>query len=365
MVRAAAGFLGLLSIVAGAEQVPETRFEEELVVTEVLLDVLVTDKRGNVIIGLGGDDFRVEEDGEPVPLDSVTFYSSRELLGSADSLERHGMRIDKVPEDRYFIFFFQQQRQASGEVPGLLSRQIEAIEESRQWLAQELLPGDWVAVVSYEYRLQVLQDFTRDVTALQSAVRQAGRGYRRDRDWPSRQTPQTTGPSLLTALPRGEQLRKETTTLYSALQVLARAAGETRGRKILLFFGRGFGEVSTFGSWEPDRRYYQPTLQALNDNNVAVYALDVMPPEVTRHTLEHSLDAIAAETGGDYHRYFTSFSVPLRQVSQANSGYYLLSYRSRKPPGTTGFQRVEVTTVNPELTLRARKGYLIDEGSAP
>lgn len=351
----------LTSLAAVAQETPAARFEEELVVTEVLLDVLVTDKRGNVIIGLGAEDFRLEDEGEPVPIDSVTFYSSRKLEGSAESLERQGMTIDQVPEDRYIIFFFQQQRQASSEVPGLLSRQLEAAEQSRDWLGRELLPRDWVAVVTWDNRLQVVQDFTFDVEALQAAVVQAARGYRGGGDWPSRRPPESAGPSLWSQLPEGKDLGKQTTTIYTGLQVLARAAGAIQGRKILLFFGRGFGEISAFGSWQPDRRYHQATMDALNDNNVAVYTLDVMPQGTRRHTFEQSLDLIAAETGGESYRYFTTFTVPLQQVSDANSGYYLLSYQSQKPPGTKGFQRVKVSTRNPELSVQARQGYLIED----
>ena len=39
---------------------PQGEFGEELAVTEVLLDVLVTDANGDVVIGLGADDFVVK-----------------------------------------------------------------------------------------------------------------------------------------------------------------------------------------------------------------------------------------------------------------------------------------------------------------
>ena len=50
--------------------------------TEVLLDVLVTDAAGNVVVGLGPRDFVVEEDGRRVDVASATFYGSAELLES-------------------------------------------------------------------------------------------------------------------------------------------------------------------------------------------------------------------------------------------------------------------------------------------
>ena len=45
----------------GQSEEPRAEFAEEMEVTEVLLDVLVTDSDGQIIVGLGKDDFEVEE----------------------------------------------------------------------------------------------------------------------------------------------------------------------------------------------------------------------------------------------------------------------------------------------------------------
>ena len=66
------------------QEVASEKFEGEIEVVEVLLDVLVTDKDDRVILGLRKEDFQVAEDGSPVELNGVTFYSSRELLGSSE-----------------------------------------------------------------------------------------------------------------------------------------------------------------------------------------------------------------------------------------------------------------------------------------
>ena len=343
-----------------AQDDPQESFSEELYVTEVLLDVLVTDKSGQVIIGLGEDDFVVEEDGEPVEVTGVTFYSSRQLLGSKDALERYGMTVDEVAEDRYFIIFFQQQRRASGEVPGLMARQKEAARDLESWIATDLQAHDLVAVVTYETRLEVVQDFTRNIAALQDAVRRASDGQGGDQNWPSRQPALEKGPSLSRGLPTGKDLRKKTGDIYKGLQLLAQAAGPIRGRKNLIFIGRGIGETNSFGVWQPDTRYYRPTIETLNNNNVAVYPLDLMPLG-TRHTLENSLSALATDSGGTFTRQFTSFTTPLRQITKENGGYYLLSYQSRRESDKAGYQKVRVKTRNPELQVRARQGYLFGD----
>ena len=45
-------------------------------------------------------------------------------------------------------------------------------------------------------------------------------------------------------------------------------------------------------------------------------------------------------------------------IAEENSGYYLLSYENRRPSGDTGFQKVKVEVRNPQLRVRARRGYL-------
>lgn len=340
-----------------SQEEPKERFAEELEVSEVLLDVLVTDKRGQVIIGLGPDDFQVEEDGQPVEITGVTFYSSRQLLGSKDPLEQYGLKVDEIAEARYFILFFQQQRRVAGEVPGILGRQMEAGRDVGEWLARDLQAQDLAAVAVFDSRLEIIQDFTNSIEDLQEAVKVAVRGLGAGRNWPSRQPDAADGPSLLRNLPTGRELGKVTRDTYEALQVLAQAAGSVRGRKNLIFFGRGVGEMNNFGLWEPDSRFYEPTVEALNDNNIAVYPLSVMP-QGSRHTLEHSLNSLASETGGVYYRQYTSFTTPLGEIADENGGYYLLSYQVRKETGESGFQRVKVRISNRELVVRARKGYL-------
>src|SRR5687767_6800980 len=86
-------------------QEPQGQFEGKIDVNEVLLDVLVTDSKGNVIVGLKPEDFVVKENGKPVELTGLTFYSDRRLVGGA----KEGVKVEEVPEDRFFILFFDDQ----------------------------------------------------------------------------------------------------------------------------------------------------------------------------------------------------------------------------------------------------------------
>lgn len=329
-------------------------FGERIEVREVLLDVLVTDAQGNPVVGLTADDFVVEEDGEPVALTGATFYSSSELIGGAEAIAARGAAIDTVPRDRYFILLFEDQRKNQGSGIDLLGPQLRAARETRRWVAEELAPADWVAVLSYDFKLKLHQDFTRDRAALAAAIDAAVAG-KDGGNWPSRRE-DAEGPSLAAHLPTGDELRDETTRIYGALELVAEAAGHVPGRKTLLFYTIGIGETDRFGIYREDPRYWPPMMRALNDNNVAVYTLDLTPTDV-RHTLEGSLSNLAQETGGRYFYNFASYGAPLAQIARENSGYYLLSYRAEHPAGESGFQRVRVRVKDPSLKLRTREGY--------
>lgn len=374
--RTALAFLLSLAILVGVpvaaqQEQPAGEFEEEIQVTEVLIDVLVTDKDGNVIVGLEPEDFLVTENGEPMELTGLTFYSnSRFIEGGVPSeqveeetRDKEDLRIDEVPVDRYFILFFHDQRLDFAPRTVQTERQLlDAARRAKEWVREVVLPTDWVAVVGYDVKLRLYQDFTRDKQALIAALDDApvSKG---GENWPSR-IEDSGGPTLAAHLPQGKELRKETKRIYDAMELLAEAAGHTVGRKNLIFFSRGFGDVNRFGVYEPDPRYYDDMEQALNDNNVAVYSVDLTPADVD-HALEDALNQIAAETGGRYYFNFVNFRIPLTRIADENTGYYLLSYRSRHPAGESGFQRVEVEVDNPRFRVRShRKGYLYGEEEA-
>lgn len=331
-------------------------FEEEIQVTEVLIDALVTDERGNAVLGLGEDDFIVEEDGEPMDVDHVTFYSNRRFIESAERAERIGIDPADVPTERYFILFFHDQRDI---LPRITAQLLSAGQRAKQWVRGELLPNDHVAVVSYRHKLRIYQDFTADEERIGNAIDQAVRGVDPER-WPSRMEA-AEGPSLLANLPSPEAVSRSSERFYGAMEILAQAAGAVPARKNLVLFSLGYGEVHEFGFYTPDSRYYQPMIRELNDNNVAVYSIDLIAIEPGQQLIDNvyanSLSQLSSDTGGAYYFNFVNFRTPLERMAEETSGYYLLSYTSRHPEGTSGYQKVEVRTTNPTFDVDARQGY--------
>lgn len=362
-------FVPILAALAGsaapsfaADAPPAAQFEGRVDVREVLLDVLVTDRQGNVIVGLEPKDFRVTENGKPVDLAGLSFYSNRKFLGSAAEATTGGSApaaavAPGTPlENRYFVLLFDDVRSLTLDAPELITQQLQAARKAKEWVGK-LLANDWVAVLTYDKKLKVHSDFTRDQRVLVEAIQDAVSGKDSETEWPSRIAEGVGNtPSLLARLPQGKALRDKTESIYDALAELSKAAAPITGRKNLLLFSIGFGQINSFGQYLPDPRYYRQTQEALNDANVAVYTIDLTLPG-TEHTLSGGMNQLAADTGGTYLFNFVSFTTPLEKIAQENNGYYLLAYKSERPAGAEGFQKVEVKLANPEFKVKAREGY--------
>lgn len=343
-----------------AAEEPTAEFGELIEVSEVVLDVLVTDKKGNVIVGLDAEDFIVTDAGEAVPLTGASFYSNRFEIRDDDPSRIKKPAANEVPADRYFIFFFHDQLRRSGTVSPLVRQQFEAARKTERWVREEMLPGDWVAVVSYDVKLKVHQDFTRDRAALLRAVEGATRGKDPANVWGSRRPEVPEGqPTLLAYLPEGKALRDESTRIYDGMRLVAEATRDVVGRKNLVLFSTGFGRVDTHlgpGVALPDERFYPGLEQALNDNNVAVYTVDLTPIG-WESSQQNFLTALAIDSGGQYFGTFNNFLVPLMQIADEANGYYLLAYQAEHAAGETGYREVKVETRNPDFKVKARRGY--------
>lgn len=349
--------IAVSSLAAQESEEPQTTIRERLEVTEVLLDVLVTDRAGNIIIGLRPEDFTIHDGERETTAKSATFYSNRRFVESGATASRLGVSPDEIPADRYFIFFFHDQR---AENPTLTSNILDALRWTKDWVRYESLANDWIAILSYDTQLKVQQDFTNNKEDLLEGLQNVAKGKDPGNTWPSR-IEETEGASLRKNLPQGRDLRKATKRIYSALSTVAEAAGPIIGRKNLLYFSIGFGTPTVTGTYYPDQRYYPPMMKALNANNVAVYSISWIKNAAQEGSVEdnlgNSLSLLSSDTDGIYYFNFVNFKEPLRQVNDDNNGYYLLSYDAEHPSGDQGYREVQVRTGNPDFVVRARKGY--------
>jgi len=345
-----AAVVSLLLLLFVSPLFAQTGFQEELQVDLVLVDATVTDSRGNQILGLGKDDFIVEENGEPQELLSVDYFTNRTLLTSRE--DRAAFPVERVRQERYFVLFFHELGDPSA-IPGFSSELRRATQAARKWIDEELQPQDKVAIAGFDIRLKVYADFTNDQKILRSALSDVvtfSRGLTA--------APEYAGEPSIMRVIDVDRMVNETGRVYDGLQLLADALRPIAARKIMPLFSYGIGDIRRGSNTllENEESWYQPMIQALNSANVTVDSIFLLR-DVTFYAPEQTLSRISSETGGDYYKTFTSFETPLGRIENAASGYYLLTYRIRKPDGAEGYQKIDVRLRNPEFRVKAREGY--------
>ena len=336
----------IIALPAAAQQ---RVLEERVDVNAVLLDVLVTDRAGNQILGLTEDDFVVKEGGVRQTLDSVDYLTSRRLLTNRE--ETLPFSVERMKEERYLVFFFD--KPEGGQLFDQLARARSAV---NRFIDEDMGGSDLVAIVGHDVRLKVYSDFTSSKQQLKRALRDVALF---SNGLTNADSPVDT-PSILRHIDGGAMM-SDTGTVYEGLTVLADSLRSLRGRKNLVVFSAGIhepGESVRDGVLLNTSRYYEPMVQALNAANVTVYAANLVRAPNSAPVFHQTLERIAAETNGEYFRHAISFEPVLEQVEKATGGYYLITYRTRKPKGSSGFQKVQVTVPNPEFRVKARPGYL-------
>ena len=336
-----------LTVPALAQQQPQS-FNEQIDVNAVLLDVIVTDKKGNHILGLGPDDFIVKENGVRQTIDSVDYFTNRRLLQQRE--EQAPFKVERVHEDRYFIFFFDKPSN-----PAVLFDQLTLARQAvKTFIKDEMKEMDRIAIVGHDVRLKVYSDFTNDKQQLTRALNEVSRfgpGLTK--------APAGDGPSILRNLQTFDFVG-DTGTVYEALDVLADSVRSIRARKNLVLFSPGIAdrEEHVFAEMLSSRsRYLDPALESLNAANTTVYGVQLQRNADMAPLFHQRLDELSESTGGRYFRLNVSFNPALEQIEHTNNGYYLLTYRSPHARGEKGFQKVEVELKNREFRVVARPGF--------
>jgi VWFA-related protein len=338
--------IAVLAALPVAAQQPA--LHEKIDVNLVLLDATVTDHTGHQILGLDKDSFVVKEDGVPQQIDSVAYYTNRTLVTSTE--ENAAFKSEHILSDRYFVVFLDKPQ--DGIMADEVLRARHALEK---FVDERMQPGDRLAVVGHDIRLKVYSDFSSDKAQLRGALNDAirfGRGLSGDRNAPA--------DSILHNIDSGAMMN-HTGTVYEGLQILAEALRPIKGRKQLILISPGILEngQTIFGGAPSESRYYKPMMEQLNAADVTVSAINLNTRSQSLDPAIHdTLERVTADTNGTYYRNVTNFEAPLKSIEKDSSGYYLISYYTRKDPAASGYQKVTVSLTNPEFRVKSREGYL-------
>jgi len=322
------------------------RLDEKVDVNLVQLDVTVTDKKGNQILGLEKGDFIVKENGQPVDVDSIDYFTNRRFLDAPES--QAAFKVERVRDERYFVIMFHTIPDPT--VRSAIQKDIQLARQAAiEFVNNELQPEDRVAIVGYDIRLKIYSDFTSDKQALLSAIDEVvtfSNGISKKPDNPVEN-------GILANIDMHEVVMK-TGRVYDGIRILADALDPIPARKVLILFSPGIGEASSFNAQIPenDKVWFNPMMEAIQKANITVYPMHLLR-NVRYHAGEANLVAMANDTGGEYYRQATSFEMPMKLVENENNGYYMLSYYVKPRDGDNPVS-IDVKLKNPEFLVKTR-----------
>ena len=348
-------FLVALIATVAAQEPSDRRgaVEEQALVERVILDAHVTGTDGNPIPNLGPTDFIVTVDGKPVVLESVDWLPAGTPEVDASAIAaltpaEGGAAPPDVAPGRLIVFFFQTEHELS-RLTGLLRMGIQA-----HRFLEKLQPTDRIAVLSFDSKLKLRQDFTDDRAKIDAAIHAAIR----------RGDPPPPDPDSHPALAKHFDLAaaRKCATPERALEVLARALAPIAGGKTLLYFGWGLGTVGgASGPNASEQKAWIDALYGMSEARTTIFTLDVTDADY--HTLEGWIQQIAELTGGTYHKTHLFPDLAMDLVGRAISGRYVLVLI--KPPGPRGEHAVEIALAGKKGRVISRQYFVDGVGVRP
>jgi VWFA-related protein len=199
----------------------------------VLVDSVVTDKKGGYVHGLTQKDFKVWEDGKEQAVSTFSFQAD----APADSSQKH-----------YLVLFFDNSTVSA-------ANQVYARQAAARFIESNAGPNRLMSIVEFGGSLRVAQNFTDDVDRLKkvaSGVKFAGIS--------ADNTPGGFSRNFT---------NYSTRNVLGALRNMAQGLAQVPGRKTLVLISQGF-QVS-----RENLSDLNAAIDACNHANVAIYPIDV------------------------------------------------------------------------------------------
>ncbi len=307
-----------------ASTAAQAQFGEQIEVVRILVDVRVTDNRGNAIEGLTPEDFDVQIGGKTTSVVSAEFVrdevedrqsclSCEPEAGQARSLVLH-------QSGRLIIVFVQTDfARESARIRG----QLDFLRYAEKMI-ETFAPEDRIAVFQFDSHLKFRLDFTRDKATVREAL---GRTFRIEIPPPP---PVVESPSLAEHLDPAAMRRAASSE--AGLRIIGDALRHIPGPKSLLLLGWGLGRFSRGSVWMTSE--YTLARQALDASRTSIFALDTT--RAAYHSLEHGLVRAAEDTGGFYSKTHEFPQLAVDRLKRTLAGHYELELRrpADLEPGT-------------------------------
>ena len=361
----------------------------------VEVDVVVTDRQGNLVRDLKKEDFQVLEDGKSQSINTFTMVdipierADRPLF--AESPIEPDVKTNEKPFDgRVYVMVIDDLHTRFG-------RSIRVKAAAKQFIERRLGANDLMAIVHTAGSSDANQEFTNNKRLLLAAVdKTSGRKLdsataNKTREFNNTRDLRQQGDPLNDPedAERGFNARNTLDTLRN----VADWFGSVRGRrKAILFVSEGIdydiydmiaGSGSNHHSASMVMDSTRDAISAATRSNVAIYGIDPRGltdlgdesieiqsyPDDTSlgigsgslqnelRLAQDSLRVLSDETGGFAVVNKNDFATAYQRIVEDNSSYYVLAYYPPDPrPGR--LHKIDVRVTRSGLTVRARKGYV-------
>ena len=322
-----------------------------LEVSRIIVDARVIDESGAPVGGLSAADFQVVIGGKPATVQlAIWTGDSAAASGGRDSRLTSRSVAAAADDPGQLVVLLFQKSLVNERARGL----IRLVEQSRD-LVRSLPASDRVALVQFQTSLRIYSDFTGDRDALDRIL---AHGLLHE---PPPKSVARGSPSLLDVLTPA--IRHKVGTMEQAFAAIAEALRPMPGSKAIAYVGYGMGATplisrqgfesmrARLGTSPDDLAHlanmnseYGTAVRALNDGRVSVFSLDITNADT--HSLAGGMQVIAADTGGFYAHSLDFPEKPMKFVSGALNGHYVL-YVEPSPQSTERSVAVSVTTNRP------------------
>jgi VWFA-related protein len=286
--------------------------QQPLQVQTTIVNVFATarDKRHAIVTDLTKDDFKVSEDGVE---QKIAFFSKE-----VDMPITLGLLIDTSAS---------------------MDRMIDAEQDAASRFLREVMrPKDEAMVITFDFDVDLLADFTQDTSVLSSAIRRA-------------RVNSVGGGGVVTpgTIPQGNN---GGTDLYDAIYLACHdELANEAGRKGVIILT----DAEDTGS----KLRMQDAIEAAQRADAVIHVLLISDRLATFGTGPGVARKMAEDTGGrviDVHNE-KSLEKAFDEISEELRSQYVLGYypTNLKRDGT--FRKIQVTVTRPDVKLLARRGY--------
>lgn len=374
----------------------------------VLVDVVVTDKRGEPVRGLTKEDFVLKENGNLQRIANFSFTDAAAKASEsqpkppplAPNVHTNRREYARLPETLTILLLDFLNTEVSDQ--SFVRR------EMIKFLDSQLQGNQRVAILGLGSRLYLLQDFTSDPGLLRAALKQWK--TRRSAALASETPPDGLRPDVEAFLGMNPQalesirqfeadtvadrMRDRVRTTLHGLQGIARITSGYAGRKNLVWVSAGFPIALTpdlnerFRS-EAFQLEIRKTTQMLTAARIVIYPVDarglvgwspelaaspipsatggrrqivddaarLFPRRAVVMNTQMAMGQLAEETGGLRFINRNDLGKAVERATADGSTYYTLEYSPRDTVWDGKFRRIDVKLTRDGLRVRHRRGY--------